>query len=251
MSDLNVENQEGYVKIKINRPTVLNALNTNLLQELRRILQELQTSNIKALILTGEGSRAFIAGADIKAMSKMTHLEMLEFCTLGQEVSFLLENAPYLTLAAVNGYALGGGLEMALACDFIYASESAKLGLPEITLGIIPGFGGTQRLARAIGTRQAKEMIMTGQMISADEAKTLGIVNLVLPPEVLMERCIKTVQEISRYSLTALRQAKYAINFGISMNMHEALELEKNMCAVCFATQERVNHMQAFVDKKR
>lgn len=250
MSYLKIQEEETFVTLKINRPDVLNALNKELLKELLSCLLDLRNTKLKALILTGEGPRSFIAGADIKAMSAMDHLQMMEFCQLGQQVSLALEKAPFVTIAAVNGYALGGGLEMALACDFIYASQSAKMGLPEITLGIIPGFGGTQRLARAIGTRQAKEMIMTGKMVTAEEAKNLGIVNKVYPPELLMEECQKTIQNLSKYSLTAIRQAKHAINEGISMGINEALEFEKNLCAVCFATQERVDGMQAFLSKK-
>lgn len=253
MPNLIVEKNELFVSVKINRPESLNALNINTLTELLQLLKEIKrsSSHLIALILTGEGSKAFIAGADIKEMIDMNPLQMLDFCSLGQEVTFALENAPYLTLAAVNGYALGGGLEMALACDFIYASQTAKLGLPEITLGIIPGFGGTQRLARAIGQRQAKEMILSGKMITADEAKSIGIVNQVFAPELLMPSCEKFIQNISKYSLTAIRQAKEAINNCLTTALSEALVLEKNLCAVSFATPERELSMKAFLNKQK
>lgn len=250
MTQLIIERHETFAIVKINRPEALNALNRKLLQELLGAVDDfIHNNQLRAIILTGEGSKSFIAGADIKAMSMMTHLEMLEFCTLGQQVTLALENAPFLTLAAVNGYALGGGLEMALACDFIYASSNAKMGLPEITLGIIPGFGGTQRLSRAVGTRQAKEMILTGKLISAEEAKQLGIVNAIYE-EGLLDACQKTVNILSKYSLTAIKQAKNAINYGISMSLPEALELEKSLCALCFDTKEREEGMQAFLNKK-
>lgn len=237
--------------VKINRPESLNALNKELLEELA-ILIDLLTrgQQIKAMVLTGEGDKAFVAGADIKEMLQMTHVEMLRFCEMGQEVAHVIENAPFIIIAAVNGYALGGGLELALACDFIYASTTAKLGLPEVTLGIIPGFGGTQRLSRAAGTRLAKEMITTGKTISAPEAKEIGIVNRLCEPSQLLDECFQTASTIAKNSQMAVEQAKKAINVGYSLNIDDALELEKNMCAVCFSTPERQEAMQAFVDKK-
>lgn len=250
MSEVIVRKHDQCAEIKINRPESLNALNRTVLEQMMDALKDLENEPIKALILTGEGTKAFVAGADIKAMAHMSHLDMLDFCSLGQKVSLALENAPFLTLAAVNGYALGGGLEIALACDFIYASSQAKLGLPEITLGIIPGFGGTQRLARAIGTRAAKEMILSGKMVTALEAQKLGIVNQIFEPEQLLAACEEMTKLISKFSFTAIRQAKSAINHGYSLAMGEALELEKNLCAVCFATPERQESMQAFMTKK-
>ncbi len=185
---------------KINRPEVLNALNKKLLEEFLLFLDLIpRTQQIKALILTGEGEKAFIAGADIKEMQGMDFLQMKQFCELGQKVTLALENAPFLTVAAVNGYALGGGLEMALACDFIYASKTAKVGLPEVSLGIIPGFGGTQRLARAIGTRLAKEMIMSGKVISAEEAQKLGIINHLSEPQDLLKDCFQIIESILHF----------------------------------------------------
>jgi enoyl-CoA hydratase len=235
----------------INRPLVLNALNRQLLQELLdfvtiRLLKE----GCKALIVSGSGDKAFIAGADIKEMQEFNPQEMLAFCALGQQVTLALENAPLLTLAAVNGYALGGGLELALACDFIYASKYAKMGLPEVSLGIIPGFGGNQRLSQAVGTRVAKELIMSGRTLSAEEAKVVGIVNKVCEGEVLLQECQLTAREVARHSLQAIVQAKRAINCGYSMNIYQALELERNMCAVCFGTEDRVQGMANFLEKR-
>lgn len=236
--------------LSINRPEVLNALNLVIIEEMYEFLsRKFLEEKCKALILTGSGEKSFIAGADIKEMNELNTIEMLHFCELGQKVTLALERAPYLTIAAVNGYALGGGLEMALACDFIYASKSAKMGFPEVHLGIIPGFGGTQRLSRAIGTRKAKEMIMSGRTVLADEAFELGIVNKVCDEENLIKDCINIAYEITKNSFTAIRQAKQAIDCGAQMSLTEALELERNMCAVCFDTNERRVGITAFLDR--
>lgn len=236
--------------LKIHRPNVLNALNRATLEEMLHFLQHLiPQEKSHALILTGSGEKSFIAGADIKEMQEMSHIEMLQFCELGQEVTLALEKAPYLTLAAVNGYALGGGFEMALACDFIYAAKNAKFGLPEVSLGIIPGFGGTQRLSRAVGTRLAKELVMSGRIFTAEEAKSWGIVNHLSESDHLMKDCFVVASEILKHSPIATLQAKNAINSGSHLSMVEALELERNMCAVCFATEGRRNGMTAFLKK--
>ncbi|MEC7839702.1 MAG: enoyl-CoA hydratase-related protein [Chlamydiota bacterium] len=251
MSNLIIEDHQDVTVIKMNRPKVLNALNRATLEELLFFLQvTAPKENVRALILTGEGEKAFIAGADIKEMHAMTHLQMLEFCTLGQSITEALCEAQFLTIAAVNGYALGGGLEMALACDFIYASQSAKLGLPEVTLGIIPGFGGTQRLSRAVGTRLAKEMIMSGLTINAERAYEIGIVNHISRDENLMNDSFAAAAKIISHPNTAVVQAKNAINTGYHLGLKEALELERNMCAVCFATSERSEGMKNFLNKK-
>lgn len=252
MQFLNYESFGEIGVLTINRPQVLNALNMELLEEMCTFLEdEVPKDSLKALIVTGSGDKAFIAGADIKEMQGLPPQKIHDFLELGQKVTHLLEGSDFVTLAAVNGYALGGGLEMALACDFMYASTKAKLGLPEITLGIIPGFGGTQRLSRAIGTRLAKEMILTGKQITAEEGLALGLINAVFEPERLLEGCILTAERIVRHSSVALRQAKNAVNLGFHLGMHEALELEKNMFSVCFATKEREHAMGAFLEKSR
>lgn len=236
--------------LKINRPQVLNALNRAALEELLNFLQNKSNhEDCHALILTGAGDKSFIAGADIKEMKEMSHLEMLHFCELGQEVTLALGKAAFLTIAAVNGYALGGGFEIALACDFIYAGANAQFGFPEVSLAIIPGFGGTQRLSRAIGTRLAKELIMSGRPFSAENAKAWGLVNQVCEPASLLKSCQTVASEILRHSFCATLQAKRAIDAGFHLSMAEALELERNMCTVCFATDERVTAMTAFIEK--
>ena len=237
--------------LTFNREKALNALNRELLQELNDFLRNtLPKNNCRVLILTGAGEKAFIAGADIKQMKEIDHTEMIKFCDLGQDTSLLLETIDVVTIAAVNGFALGGGLEIALSCDFIYASENAKLGLPEVSLGLIPGFGGTQRLTRAIGARMAKELIMTGRMISADDALSLRLVNHVLPADDLLNSCRKTAEQILKNSFLAVLQAKRAINSGASLSMHDALELEKQCCAASFASDDRLEGMTAFIEKR-
>ena len=236
--------------LTISRPNALNALNLELLEEFKQFLaEECQKRDLKALIVKGAGEKAFIAGADIKEMQGLDSQQINSFIALGQQVTLLLETAPFVTIAAVNGFALGGGLEMALACDFIYAGKTAKLGLPEVTLGIIPGFGGTQRLARAVGTRRAKEMIATGKTIGAEEALAIGLVNHVYEKEALIEECIKAAEVIAGHSLTALCQAKQAVNQGCGLSIKEGLELERSNFVACFETPEREKAMQAFLEK--
>lgn len=251
MKTVSIERDGPIAYMKMNRPEILNALDAVALEEILELLEQLaKETQIKALIITGRGDRAFIAGADIKAMQNMSHLQMMEFLNLGQKVSNAFENAPFVTFAAVNGYALGGGFEMALACDFIYASSTAKFGLPEITLGIIPGFGGTQRLAKAIGPRLAKEMILNGKIINAEEAKALGIVNQICDPEFLIQSCTDAAKRIIKFSSVAIQLAKKAVQRGTYLSLEDGLELEKNMCAVCFDTPERVEAMEVFINKK-
>jgi enoyl-CoA hydratase len=251
MAEINFQKNGQIGILTINRPKSLNALNRSTLNELLTCLAQACNEKLRALILTGEGEKAFIAGADIKEMQQMGHLEMQEFCELGQSVTLALERAPFLTIAAVNGYALGGGLEMALACDFIYASDSSKMGLPEVTLGIIPGFGGTQRLLRAVGTRQAKELILTGKIMTAQKALEIGLVNKICPPATLLKDCLEVAQTVAENPSLAVKQAKKALNSGSEMGLLEGLELEKNMCTVCFASPEREEKMTAFANKNK
>lgn len=251
MQNFLLEQHDQIAILKVNRPQALNALNEETLTELLEFLEkESAKDSLRALILTGAGDKAFIAGADIKAMQGMSALQMLQFCRLGQRVGTLLESAPFLTLAAVNGYALGGGLEIALACDFIYSAHSAKMGFPEVTLGIIPGFGGTQRSSRAIGTRQAKELIMSGKTITADQAFQIGMVNRVCDDDQLIPEALAAAAGIAKHSKTAVTQSKNAIQTGYPLSMGDALELERNMCAVCFGTPDRFEAMTAFVEKR-
>lgn len=236
--------------LTINRPSVLNSLNQSTLQELLAFVRS-PTLQIRALIITGAGPKAFVAGADIAEMQALTASQMLDFCKLGQHVTSALEQAPFLTLAAVNGYALGGGLELALGCDLIFAAGNAKLGLPEVSLGLIPGFGGTQRLTRSVGQRRAKDLILTGRTFTAQEGVEWGLVNKICEPEKLLDESKAYLNKILENPQTALLQAKYAIDYGQGMELSSALELERNMCAVCFSTPERLDRMTTFLERAK
>jgi len=237
--------------LTINRPEALNAINRASLLELKHFMEvDVEKEEIYVLIITGAGKKAFIAGGDIKEMNDMTQKEMLEYLNLGQDVSFLLERGKIITIAAVNGYALGGGLEIALSCDFIYASDTAKLGLPEVTLGLIPGFGGTQRLIRSVGSRRAKEMIFSGQYVSADEAQKMGMINKVFTPENLIPEAIEAAKRILKNSYFSVEEAKIVVNDGADMPIKVAMELEKQACALCFSSTDRIKGMSAFIQKR-
>lgn len=244
---------EGSMGILIvNRPEALNALNREVLRELYDFFYEvLPGEKVRGIILTGAGEKAFIAGADIKEMNKMSLEEIHEFIDLGQQVTSLMENSPTVSIAAVNGYALGGGLEMALACDFIYASQNAKLGLPETTLGLIPGFGGTQRLSRAIGERLAKEMIYTGKTISAEEALNIGLVNKIASQDNLLEEARNTLLRILENGYFAVRQAKQVIHHGMFTDIYSGMQLEKNAFTTVFQHEDRREGITAFIEKRK
>jgi enoyl-CoA hydratase len=252
MKNLIYEKKDKIGLLKINRPQVLNALNKETLDELLKFLNEVSVQDgIKVLIVTGEGEKAFIAGADIKEMQQMDSLQMLQFCSLGQAVTHALDSAPFVTIAALFGYALGGGLEMALACDFIYAAQSAKVGLPEINLEIIPGFGGTKRLSSAVGIRLAKEMILTGKILAASEAYEVGLINKLCHEGDLLKECFETAEIVVKHSSHVISQAKHAINQGFHLSIPQALELERNMCAVCFSNPQRAEAMANFVNRSK
>jgi len=244
------EINDGIAVLTVNRPKALNALNRELLEDIRSYLQTALENNIKVLILTGAGDKAFIAGADIKAMNEMNKDEIVQFSQLGQNIANVLETAPFVTIAAVNGFALGGGLEMALACDFIYASENALMGLPETDLGLIPGFGGSIRLSKAIGKRLAKELVMTGKKITAQEAKRINLVNEVLPKDALMKHAQDVAHQIAQKSLAAITSAKVLINCSQELFLTDALDLERNLFQTCFDTVERRNAMTKFIEKR-
>ncbi|NGX57379.1 MAG: Short-chain-enoyl-CoA hydratase [Chlamydiae bacterium] len=243
MKYLEFEKRDKVGLLTIQRPEVLNTLNYEALREIGKFLDTVD--DINALILTGSGDRAFMAGADVKEMQNLDSTQIVQFSRYGQGIVRKLEEVPFITLAAVNGYALGGGLELALGCDFIYASEKAKLGLPEIKLGIIPGWGGTHRLSRAIGKRRAKELMMTGRMISAEEAFAMGFVNRVCAPDQLLPDCWDVANEMLQYSAFALRQIKQVVDV-----LEAGDELEAERFAECFATDESKRDIEKFLAKK-
>ncbi|WP_321493019.1 enoyl-CoA hydratase-related protein [uncultured Desulfobacter sp.] len=238
--------------ISFNRPKALNALNNALLDELDIALDQiLAHKGIRVLILTGTGDKAFVAGADISELTQMDTLAAKYFSRKGQKIFSKIEALPFPAIAAVNGFALGGGSEVALACDFIYASEKAVFGLPEINLGLIPGFGGTQRLSRVVGKNRAKEMIFTGGNITADKALEYGMVNQVCPHESLMDEVKKTAQRIASKGCVALRAAKEAIQAGLGCDLETGCLIENDAFAVVLASPDAKEGTSAFLEKRK
>ncbi len=244
---------EGKIGIlTINRPKALNALNIETLKNIQMGIQEVKDHHeTKVLILTGAGEKAFVAGADILEMKDMTSIEALNFSKLGHFTLKMIQDLDRPVIAAVNGFALGGGTEIALACDFIYASENARFGLPEVTLGIFPGFGGTQRLPRLIGKGKAKELILTGKMITAQEAYQMGIVNKVVPHTSLMEETKKVANQIAANGAIGVRLAKMVVDAGFNMDLEEACSLESYAFSLGFTTEDQKEGMTAFIEKRK
>ncbi len=244
--------QDGAVgSLTVNRPKSLNALNPATVREIAACLEQVRhDASMRCLIITGAGERAFVAGADISAMVEMSPLEGKAFATSGLNVGRTLEELPIPVIAAVNGFALGGGTELALACDLILAADTAKFGQPEINLGVIPGFGGTQRLARRIGLPLARELIYTGDMIDAETALRYGIANRVVPLADLLTEAKALAQKIATKPPIAIRQAKAAINSGIDMDIANASRFEAEAFAMTFATEDKREGMAAFLEKR-
>jgi enoyl-CoA hydratase len=248
---IQVSNREGIVLVTIDRPDALNALNRETLSELRDRLRELANDTAaRVVVLTGAGDRAFAAGADIKEMAEMGVLEGHTWGSLGHECGRLLESMPKPTLAAVNGLALGGGCELALACDIRYASEQAKFGQPEINLAVIPGWGGTQRLARAVGPGLAKDLIMTGRTIDAAEALRIGLVSALYPHAELLDRVLETAGSLAKKSPLALSAAKDAANRALQGDLAAGLSYEAILFAALFASDDQKEGMRAFIEKR-
>ncbi len=234
--------------LKFNRPKQLNAINEEMMDEIDHFLENIP-EEIRVLILTGEG-RAFVAGADIEYLSKLSPLEARRFVRKGQELFFKIEGLPIPVIACVNGFALGGGLEIAMSCDFIYCSEDAKLGQPEVNLGIMPGFGGTQRLSRLAGKAIAKELCMTGRILDAKEAKELGIVNKVFPKESILGETIKVAEEIAKKGRVSLRSIKRTIDRGFDLDLRSGCYMEADNFALCFASPDAKEGLTAFLEKR-
>ncbi len=238
--------------LTINRPSKLNALNIQVHRELKACLTELMRSRLKGLILIGEGEKAFIAGADIAEMKPMMTGEAEAFSELGQQVTLLLESLPFPTIAAVNGFALGGGFEMAMSCDFIFASKNAVFGLPEVKLGLIPGFGGTQRLARIVGERRAKEMMFSGRNVTSDEAKSLGIVlELFEDKTQLLEGAKNWFKLATVNSGAAIASAKETLRNGLEKTLSEGLKVEAKAFGSIFQTPQMIEGTTAFMEKRK
>ncbi|HNX92566.1 MAG TPA: short-chain-enoyl-CoA hydratase [Syntrophomonas sp.] len=238
--------------LTINRPQAMNALNYDTLQEIKAAVLQISADNhIKALIITGTGEKAFVAGADIAYMENLTAIQGREFGALGQSVFSAVENLAIPVIAAVNGFALGGGCELAMACDIRLASEKARFGQPEVGLGITPGFGGTQRLARLIGAGPAKELIFTGMNIDAAEAYRIGLVNHVYPADSLMDEARKLAQKMISNAPVAVSLCKTAINKGLQTDIDTAMAIEADVFGLCFSTRDQKEGMNAFLNKRK
>jgi enoyl-CoA hydratase len=252
LANVVVERENAIGIISMNRPSALNALNSETLSDLKTAVKAMgEDPEVSVIIITGTGEKAFVAGADIKEMQDMTPLEARTFMHFGQRVFSDIDNSPKPVIAAVNGYALGGGCELALSCDIILASESAKFGLPEVTLGIHPGFGGTQRLPRLVGAAKAKEMIFTGEMIDATEAKAIGLVNKVVPPDKLMDEAKDLANKILKNGQIAIRLVKSAINAGLNVPLDKGLAYEAETQGLAFATEDKSEGLAAFLEKRK
>ena len=251
MNNLLLEVEGPIAVLTINRPKALNALNSETLTELNEVLTEIEgRDDIKVVILTGAGEKSFVAGADISEMVNFSAAEGRAFGMRASEPFFKLQNMRQVTIAAVNGFALGGGCEISMACDIRIASENALFGQPECGLGIIPGFGGTQRLARLVGKGRAKEMIFTCDMIDAQEAYRIGLANHVVPQDELIDFCKKMAVKIMDKGSYAVSLAKQCINIGLDTDLNNGLALEANLFGLTFATADKKEGMTAFLEKR-
>ena len=241
----------GIGTLTIHRPKALNALNSATIAELGQVLDAVEAdASLRAVVVTGAGEKAFVAGADIAEMSALGPLEARRFAEKGERTLARLEELPVPTIAAVNGFALGGGCELAMACDLVYASERARFGQPEVNLGLIPGFGGTQRLARRVGPGRALEIILTGDMIDAAKAKEIGLALEVLPPDQLLPYALGVARKIASRAPAAVGLAKRTLHAGLAVDSATAGELERQAFSLLFATEDTREGMKAFVEKR-
>lgn len=246
------EVSEGIATITINRPKALNALNSDVMAELNDASLKCKTDEaIKVVIITGSGEKSFVAGADISQMAELRPQQAMDFMEAGIETFRSFEVLPKPVIAAINGFALGGGVELAMSCDIRLASENARFGQPEILIGLIPGWGGTQRLARLVGMGRAKEYIMAGGQIDAKRAYEIGLVNQVYPLDQLIPEARKLAKKMEGLPGFALKMAKHAINFGYDVSMDTAMRLETQCCSQCFSTDDQKEGMKAFLEKRK
>lgn len=238
--------------ITINRPKSLNALNPATMREIKSALESIAArDDVGAVLLTGAGEKAFVAGADISEMSRFTPLQALDFSLYGHGVLELIERLPQPVIGVINGFALGGGCELAMACDLLVAADTAKFGQPEVNLGIIPGYGGTQRLPRLVGRNVAKELVLTGDMITAQRAYEIGLVNRVVPAADLMKAAREIAAKILSRGPVAVRTAKMAMNRGLDLDLSNANAYEASVFAACFSSEDRAEGMKAFLEKRK
>ena len=251
MAFVKTEVQGAVEIITIDRPKALNALNPEVLADLKAAFEAVDQETVRCIVLTGEGDKSFVAGADIGSMSTMTKAEGEAFGKLGNDVFLMIEHFPIPVIAAVNGFALGGGNELAMSCDIRICSDNAVFGQPEVGLGITPGFGGTQRLARLVGMGMAKQLIYTAKNIKADEALRIGLVNAVYPLEELMPAAEKMAETIAKNAPIAVRACKKAINDGMQVDIDRAVAIEEGLFGSCFETADQKEGMGAFLKKRK
>lgn len=247
-----VEERNKVVILTVNRPEALNALNHDVISDLTDAVEVLSgRDDIMVIVITGAGEKAFIAGADLKHLSKLSPKGVFEFVEKGQELTFLIEKSPKAIIAMVNGFALGGGCELAMACDLIIASEKAIFGQPEVNLGIIPGMGGTQRLPRLVGRNRTKELVLIGEHIEANRAYEIGLANKVFPASSLLDETMKIAEKIASKAPFAVYTAKRAINQGFEASLNDGCYLELNSFALCFSTEDSQEGVGAFLEKRK
>ena len=251
MSNVRYETFDNVALVTIDRPEALNALNSDMLNELKETFEAIDLEVIRAVVITGAGSKSFVAGADIGEMQPMGMMQGIQYGTLGNKIFRMIETFPVPVIAAVNGYALGGGNELCMACDIRICSDNAIFGQPEVGLGITPGFGGTQRLARLVPVGKAKEMLYTGKNVKADEAYRIGLVNAIYSKDALLPAALKMAKTIAANAPIAVRNCKTAVNNGLQKEIEDALEYEFYMFGACFDSEDQKEGMTAFLEKRK
>ena len=251
MSFVKSEQQGAVAVLTIDRPKALNALNPEVLADLKAAFEAIDQNAVRCVVLTGEGDKSFVAGADIGSMSTMTKAEGEAFGKLGNDIFLTIENFPLPVIAAVNGFALGGGCELAMSCDIRICSDNAMFGQPEVGLGITPGFGGTQRLPRIVGLGMAKQLLYTARNIDAAEALRIGLVNAVVPQAELMDTAVKMANTIAKNAPIAVRACKKAVNEGMQVSIDKAVEIEEKLFGGCFETHDQVEGMACFLSREK
>ena len=251
MAFVNTEIQGAVAVVTIDRPKALNALNPEVLADLKAAFETIDQNTVRCVVLTGAGEKSFVAGADIGSMSTMTKAEGEAFGKLGNDIVLYIEKFPLPVIAAVNGFALGGGNELAMSCDIRLAADNAVFGQPEVGLGITPGFGGTQRLARLVGMGMAKQMLYAALNIDAQEALRIGLVNAIYPQAELMENALKLANKIARNAPIAVRACKQAVNEGMQVSIEEGVAIEEKLFGACFETHDQVEGMACFLSREK
>ena len=251
MSFVNVELQGAVAVLTIDRPKALNALNPEVLADLKAAFEGIDQNAVRCVVLTGAGDKSFVAGADIGSMSTMTKAEGTDFGKTGNDIFLMIESFPLPVIAAVNGFALGGGCELAMSCDIRICSDNAMFGQPEVGLGITPGFGGTQRLPRIVGLGMAKQLLYTARNIDANEALRIGLVNAVVPQAELMDTAVKMANTIAKNAPIAVRGCKEAVNKGMQVSIDEGVAIEEKIFGDCFETHDQVEGMACFLSREK